>query len=473
MTRAGIYSRQSRDSTKSIDDQARENRAAVDEQGWQVAVEYSDGSSASRFARKARDEWQRVLADVAARAFDVLVLWESSRGDRTPETWLALLTTCRKRGVLIHVVTHHRTYDMRNPRDWRTLAEDGIDNAYESEKISLRVRRGLASAASAGRPTHGRCPDGYRRVYDERTGALIGQEIDPERAPIVRDIITRAAKGEPISTIVASLNARGVPTIGAERWYRVRVRDIAINPAYRAARMHNGEEHPAGWPALVDDATWYAAYRVLTDPRRVTTRPGRQVHLLTYLGTCEPCGAPLTAVRGRYRCWDNGCVTIVEAPTDRLVEDHILGRLSRPDVYESLRRAGADTDQQLVEARAEAARLRGQLAAWRLSAAKGKTSPESLAVIEADLTTQIRAADRHADRTSIPPALRQILKPGADVRTRWAGMPLPARRDVIRTLAVITVRPAVVPGGRLFDPQRLAGSRWAGDPATWGDHWAA
>lgn len=483
MTRAGIYSRQSRDSTKSIDDQTRENRDVAKDQDWEVVAEYSDGTSASRFAKKRRDDWERVLADIGAHAWDVLILWESSRGDRTPESWFAFLSLCRDRGVLIHVTSHERTYDVRKRREWRTLAEDGIDSADESEKIAVRVRRGLASSAAAGMPTHGRCPYGYRRIYDERTGELLRQEPDPETAPVVREVVERISRGDPVSSITDDFNARKVPTPGARTWYRARVRDLASNPVYRAARVHNGVEYKATWPALVDDVTWYAAQRVLSDPRRLLTRPGRQVHLLSYLGVCGVCEGdwrgrgpepgPLTAVKGRYKCLVNGCVTIVQADTDEMVTEAVLGRLTTPDVFESLRRDDADDDREALVAREEGAKLRAQLDGWRLSAAKGQTSPESLAVIEAELSAAIRTADRKAERASIPPALRLVLEPGVDVRARWESLTIPARRDIIRALAVITVRPADLPGSRTFDAWRLAGSRWVGDEMTWGEHWAA
>ncbi|HEX7038695.1 MAG TPA: recombinase family protein [Trueperaceae bacterium] len=480
--RAGIYSRQSRDKTKSIEDQSHENRAAVEAQGWQLVAEYADGTSASRFARKARDDWQRVLADIDAGKLDVLVLWEPSRGDRTPETWLALLSLCRDRGVGIHVTTHHRTYDMTNPRDWRTLAEDGIDSAYESEKIRQRVTRGQASAARAGRPSQGRCPYGYRRVYDPATGALVGQEPDPNTAGVVREIIERVARGVPISTIVADLNARDVPRPGgARRWYRVRVRDLAMNPAYIGQRVYRGQTFPGTWEPLVDEATFWAAQRVLADPGRTKTRPGRVRHLLSYLGICAVCEpdrraagddpSPLTAVQGRYRCLHNSCVTIAQEASDEFVTMLVLARLREPDIYAQLHQVGEDSDRIVMAARAEAARLRDQLDRWRLSAARGETTPESLAVIEAELTANIEAAEQRAQRAIIPPALRQVLEPGADIETRWAAMPLPARRAVVRTLAVIKVSQSSRPGSRRFEPGRFGQSYWIGDTRTWDEIW--
>ena len=107
-----------------------------------------------------------------------------------------------------------------------------------------------------------------------------------------------------------------------------------------------------------------------------------------------------------------------------------------------LRKAGAAADREVLQARGEVGKLRADLDDWRLSAARGATSPESLAVIEAELTVKIREANVRADRASIPPALRDLLEPGADVRQRWADATLAAKRDVIRTLMEVRVRPS-------------------------------
>lgn len=472
--RAGIYGRQSANKAKSISEQIDAGQDVADQQGWSVAGVYQDGTSASRKARKARDDWPRVLTDIKTGGMDVLILWESSRGDRTPESWFAFLSSCRDNRVKVHVISHDRTYDLSNARDWKTLADDGVNNAYEVEVLSLRVRRGQAGAARKGRPSHGRVPYGYRRVYDPHTGELIGQEVDPALGPIAAEIITRISRAEPVVALARDLKARGIPTpTGGTEWTHTAIRDIATNVAYIGLRRYNGQLHPAIWPALVAEPVFYAAQRVLSDPARVTTLPGRYKHLLSYLATCGPCGASLDFARNRYRCSRAGCVGIRAADMDDFVTRLILGRLSRPDLYASLRKAGEESDREVIDARREAAELVAQLDKWRQSAAAGQTSPESLEVIESTLKVKIRQADRKVERAAIPVALRQIVEPGKDVRTRWEEASVAARRDVVRALAEIKLAPATAPGSRVFEPARLGGSRWAGDQLTWADHWAA
>lgn len=457
---AASYARQSRASKKSIDDQAAENRDVIEEQGWLLTVEYSDGSSASRFARKTRAEWEKVLADIEAKRFDVLVLWESSRGDRDAASWLGMLATCRRKRVSIHVVTHHRTYNLENARDWRTLAEDGIDNQYESEKIRDRTVRGQRHAALSGRPSQGRTPFGYVRRYHPRTGELVGQDVDEVTAPIVREVFDRVSRGEPISAIADDLDARSVPAPG-KRWYRQRVLDVCHNVAYLGKRTYNGQVTDGIWEPIIDEAVFWAADRVLADPRRRTAKPGRWKHLLSYLAVCGPCGEPLCSVRGRYRCAGNGCITIVQADTDHLVTEAVLRRVAKDDIYRQLRSADEQADQEAAHARGVVESLRAKLREARDSFAMptGGISAESLAHVESMLLPQIKEAEQLAATAGIPLALRSLARPGVEVRRRWADMPLPVRRDAIRELMAVQIAPATSPGGRRFEPARVQ-IRW-------------
>lgn len=452
MARAAVYGRQSRGKAKSIADQVAACTADVREQGWELNAAYQDGTSASRYATKRRGGWEAVLADLEAGAWDVLVLWEPSRGDREAETWLGLLRRCRERGVLIRVTSHHRTYDMkRNARDWRTLAEDGIDSAWESDKLSERVQRGVDSAAASGRPPMGRAPYGYRRAYDPTTGALVGQEPEPTQAAIVCEVVAAVAKGVPLIRIMNDLNERGVPAPAGGRWRRLALRTMCLNAAYIGQREHRGTAYEAQWPPLVDRETFYAARRILTEPARLVqgshSRPGKQKHLLTYLAVCA-CGAPISAHGVYYVCRGRGCISVRRSAVDELITDLVLGRLSQEDVYEALQQVGEQDDAELLAAREEIATLRERLRSFRGSAAKGQTSPESLAFMEAEITPQIKAAEARERAAGLPPEVRDLLEPGEDVRTRWThpDHPLAAKRTVVRFLMQVTIKPT--PGGR-------------------------
>lgn len=471
MTRAAVYGRQSRNKTKSIGEQLDLGHALIRAEHWKHAGDYQDGRSASRFSTKPRGGWKEVVLAVQSGAFDVLVLWESSRGDRTPESWFAFLSSCREVGIRIHVITHDRTYDLRNAREWKTLAEDGVNNAYESELLSIRTKRGHAGAAAEGKPAGGRTPYGYRRTYDTETGKPVGQFPHVVESEIVKEIVKRVAKGDTVLGIVDDLNRRQIKSPGSGQWDREAVRRIARNRAYVGLRVHKGVEHKGTWEAIVDESVFYAAQRVLSTPGRKVTRPGRQKHLLSYLGTCGACDGPLTFRTAHYRCRLKGCVSIPQDVADHTIAAFVIERLTKPDALDVFI---VNDDGAAEKARGTAERLRNRLDQFRRSAARDETSPESLAVIEAELKPLIAQAEMESKQVAIPLVLREMLKDGpALVETRWNAASVVAQRIVVKTLCEVKVGRGKPGRTNRSDYTRFGPSRWHGDTRTWAELWAS
>ncbi|MPZ26511.1 MAG: hypothetical protein GEV12_08640 [Micromonosporaceae bacterium] len=447
-TRAAVYGRESKGKTKSVTDQITAGLAAIAEQSWQHVGSYDDGTSASRHARKTRPGWDRLRADLVSGAIDVVIVWETARGDRNLTTWVELLELCRTHGVRLHVVSDERTYDPRRARDYKDLANSGVDASYETDRLSERVKRGHAASAVAGRP-NGAVPYGFVRRYDPTTRDPI-QEEHPDEAPVVREIIGRVADGHPVKRVADDLNGRQVPTRYGGPWLFSTVRRIAQNPAYIGRRRHNGghETYPALWPGIVDEETFWAAQRIFQARHGVGWRSARAEHLMTGIGTCTVCGSGYAgrfdARRGgrrRYGC-RRGCGYVDGAEYEELILAYVLGRLARQDVYRKLRRAGEGADREVAAARGEAGRLRVRLEEARSSAASPDgISYATLAVQERELGTQIADAERRAELAGLPPAVRALAGAGDALPQLWADMPLAARRDVIRDLVTVTVAP--------------------------------
>lgn len=458
--RAGVYGRQSSNKAKSIAEQINAGHEAIVEEGWTHAGDYSDGRSASRYASRQRDGWPRVVDDVKAANLDVLILWESSRGDRTAETWLAFLSDCRRSKVRIYVVKDERLYDLNKARDWKTLAEDGITSAYESELLSDRVRRGHAGAAAAGLPPGGPVPFGYRAVFNPDTGKREGW-VPADSAAQVRDLFTRVGKGDPVLAVANDLGL----TPNA-------VRRIARNRAYLGIRVHIGREHPGTWDPIVTPAAFLDAQQVLGDPSRRTTRPGRQKHLLTYLAACDVCGAPMEQAVGHYRCTGRRCVSAPLVDIDAAIRKAMLARLRKPDAIRALA-AGDDTA--ASNAQDEADRLALQLAEWEAIAKRGKDSPGRVAGIMSSLEDQIEKLLTQARSARLPSAVREFLDdPGQDVAARWAGASVLTRRQLVLALADIRIGRGIPGRSRDIEREdrafrRLGPSRWHGDARTWSE----
>lgn len=441
--RAAVYARQSHGKERSIEEQEEIGGERCAEEGWPVAEVYIDRTSASRFARRTREDWPRLLADLEARRFGVLWIWESSRGDRDAEQWMGLLRRCRTSRVMIYVETHERLYDMARPRDWRTLADEGVDSHYESEKTSLRVQRDLRMNAAKGRP-HGVTLYGYERIYDSRTRELVEQRGHPEQVPNVREVFRRFACGEPISCIEADFAGRGILSNNGRPFTRATIRQMLTNPGYIGKRRAGSTqadrsytaEYDAVWPPIVDEATFWRVQRILGDPARKVTRPGRLKWLLSYLGRCGECGGHLSAAKDGqlYKCAEKSCTYISREQLDRFVTEWVIAYIEKYGKNALAR--GASSDKRAVEAQAEAEKLQAQLDDM---AADLGLSARTLAIREAQLLPKIAAAQERARRASTPPVLADMITE-ADIRKAWHRAPLPAKRDVIKALVTVDVR---------------------------------
>lgn len=483
--RAGLYERvstgiQDASLSRSIETQNQSGRYAVQRHNWLTAGRYADPAlSASKYARKSRPEWQRLLSDISARLIDVVVMWEAARGSRELEDWARFLNLCANNGVLIFITQDDYLYDPSDARDWKTLADAGVDSAHESNRTSRRSRDGVATAAAKGEP-YGRIPYGYMRRYEHdptrKKGRRAIQEPHPEHAPIVREIITRIAQGVAVSAIVTDLFERGIlsPT-GKPRWSRSSVvRLVTEGFVYIGKRRHkDGPLLDGDWPAIVDTDIYWAAVTVLSDPARKASlkngggiRPGRSRWLQTYITTCAVCHGPLSvkhlprAGSGKvphYRCVGKGCASAPVDWLDFVVTMAVVRWCSQPIVYEVII---AGESREALAAKAEADAERNRLAEFERQAIAGKISAAMFARVTAGIEDRIRRLDNQAEMAASLPELRGLVAvhEGSqqareeDIYERWLAMPLPAQRRVLRTLAAPELSPA---GDNPEDPFRI------------------
>lgn len=469
--RAAIYTRVSQDKRDkaSVQQQEDEARLAAAALGWTIAAVFSDNDiSASRHARKERENHAALIESIRTGAVDVVILWESSRGDRKLTTWSALLDLCRDRGVKIHVVDHRRTYDLGVPRDWKTLADEGVNNAYASEETRERILRDVRANAVKGRP-HGKLPYGYRRTYDDRGNFLEQIEL-AEQADVVRECGRRVAGGESLYSIAQDLNERGIPAPRGGKWLPNQVKRLVTNPRYIGQRVHQGVVvGEAVWAPILDERTYAECVRRMSDPRRHTVRDRSLKHLLSGI-MLAPCGGRVRVLKNRgyltYVCHEDYCVAVRTTRVEEFVVDQVIERLEQPDM---LRGMAAASDQAAATADDEADELQARLDGFYAQAAEGKISPAGLAAIEARLLPQIEAAKQRALVAPVPRLLRDVAGPGA--RERWSKLDLGQQREIIDKLAEVRVAPSR--RGVLFSFVRMAPSRWRGDALTWGEHWEA
>lgn len=455
-TVAREYLRVSLDRTgtqRSPREQHDDNARTAGARGWTLGDPYKDIGSASRYATKRREDFDRLIEDLKNNTFgaQILILWESSRGSRRVSEWVLLTELCEERGVHIHVTSDGKTYDPADPRDRRSLLEDSVDAEYESAKVSKRTKRAAASTAAAGKPS-GRVPYGYLRRYDPTTRQLVAQEPHPDESEVIKELFSRIRNGHSLRGIAKDFEERGIRTRSGLVFTGQHLRSLATTRAYVGERVHDpNRDHghrlsatatitKATWPALIDRATWLAVQQILTDPSRQTSRPGRGVHFLSMIAVCDVCGGPLAARQSKednripeYTCHKGGHVRVAYDDLNALAEAAILGYLGRRDNADRLMSSGTDPAQ-LAAIREQIAEIQAELDDLAEQVGSGQLSATLAARAEPKIMERLKKAQAKEAELIAPSALRNLVGPGEWLEQQWDDMPMAARREVARML---------------------------------------
>lgn len=465
---AFLYGRNSHDpkrKTRSVGDQLGDGRALCEQYGWPVRREFKDpGISASRHARKKRDDFDAMLEGIRAGECRIVVAWEASRYYRDLDVYVALRRACLEAGVLL--CYQGQLYDLSTRADRKATAMDAVSAEDESEGIRDRNLRTTRRVAAEGGP-HGPAPLGYRHVYDPGTGELLERVADPAMAKVIVDMFEWAEDGTPLAAIARKLNGRGLTTRLGKPWTARTVHIMLRNRAYIGQRVHHGSVRDGTWDGIVDTET-FANVQALLDGRvRGAGHDTSVKHLLSgipYCGVHEPATLkhePTTRGRHIYRCYEKD-LSIQADMLQAYVEEGVLAWLSSPQAAAAFR--PARTDDKARKARARLKALEDQLEDARVKArtlrpdGQGMVlSIDSLASMEAGLLPQIETARADAEEAHVPPVLRQLLsRPRADVDRIWNDeLTLHQQRTVLRLVVTIRLFKARAPGVRRIEPGRV------------------
>jgi DNA invertase Pin-like site-specific DNA recombinase len=445
---------------KSINEQETELRGTARDEGWQVVQVFADNDrSASRYATKERPGYRALLDFLGSNSADVVATWENSRLTRDLGEFNELAKVCERTGTRWHYGGF--TYDLTKASDRRRVGHDMVDSSAESDLTRERVLRSVRAAAVAGLP-HGRRLYGYRRVYDELTGALDHVEVNDEQADVLREAAAHVLAGGSLYRLAHDLDRRGVPTMtaNARKWHASNLTRALKSPGYAGKRVLRGEVvGDAVWPPIFDEVTWTRLQVVLRDPARNTRPETATSHLLSGLMSCGHCGEKafyvLTAARSRggrksYTCRSCQKVSRLQEPVDALVTATVRRLLSEPSWRAVWDRASAPDDSALAEAMNALAAIEARLEAFYASAADGEISPRALASIETRVSAEIEELRGLIRSLSTRSTVLDELTP-TEIVQRWERLPIDTQRRVIRELFVIELLP-VGRGKRVFDP---------------------
>jgi len=495
---AGIYKRASRDTAvgtamegMSVQSQEDDGRERGDELGVQIVDVYNDNNlPGSEFATKERGDWLRLLADIASGRLRVIIMWDTSRGSRELEDWIKFLKLAAKHGVLIHAVSHERTYNPQNHRDWEVLAMDGVKNASFSKQLSANVKRGNRRSLRLGRP-RGVPAFGWQRVYDPGSGKMLTQEPVEEYRKYVIEAFTRFISGTSNKALAIEWNWRNrapedhpnwVPlSRDGKPWRHDSIRNLLRNPVYigKLRDPHSGDLVDGNWEGIVDEGVWRTAQQLLDVAAKGDTKDPRAKYLLTMIARCGVCKSKMSVSRGLYyscagRADDGeplptgaGCTSMkvewldaaaIEAIADCLSDGLLVAKLTESDSAEQ------------KEAERRSKELKAELdAAWAkvLTRAPGY-SHDRVAQMEAAWMPEIEqleqvAAAGHDIGTALALSLIRSAEAegveGDELKKVLIEVikdtPLPGQRALVRTFLTVRVLPRQRNTGKVLDPDRI------------------
>jgi len=476
---------------RSVESQDAEINSCGEDLGVNLIEVYVDNNaSASEHATKPRDDWGRLLADVGAGKYKLIILWDASRGSRDLIDWVAFLKLLRDQAMLVHLITHNRTYDPQNSRDWKILVQEGVEAHSQASMISENVKRGNKRARQKGRP-HGHAPFGWRRVYDQDSGKMVTQEPIAEHQAQLTDMFVMLVSGMKRASIAVELNRRislpendpdrGYPTKAGKLWKGDTVGSLLASPTHigKIRDPESGELLEGNWEGTIPEDLWWAAQDILSHRGRGS---GGRKYLLTTYARCGVCTSITTGIGPRLRkklaCAgvdDSGArdgrgighVAIRMDWADEYVINYVLRQMADTDLIRALT---ADNGEKRSAALAEAKRMRAELEEmWaKVEARVPGYKHDRVAALEAAWELEIQRLEGEAvSGLSAGKALalefaKLVEESGAGgdellsiLRDAWDRTALDGRRQLVRIYTKsITILPRQS-HGRVFDPGRI------------------
>jgi site-specific DNA recombinase len=460
--RAAVYLRQSLDRSGDglgIDRQREEVRRLIQARGWTLAEEFVD-NDVSALSRKPRPQFSAMMAGVDAGEFDVVVARHMDRLLRRLSEFANVLERCQKAGVAI--VTSSDGVDTSTDGGRVVAGILAVIAEGEVQRKGSRQRSAAIQAAKQGRWVGGRRPFGY-----EKDGVTIRET----EAAMIKQAYVDVLAGESLSEVARRWNASGVtPAQSDKQWYRGTVKDVLTNPRHAGLRRYRTPEErakirqnpelgivgKAEWPAIIDETTWRAVVRILTDPARHTGRTGGK-GLLTGVALCGVCGQAVHrggAAYGKpmYRCISGRHVSRMAEPVDEYVMAVAVEKLQQPDAASLWAAELPDADELMAEAdklRRERDGIDQDRADGLIDRVRWRTMNERISGRLGEIETKLAAAGSSSPLSIVA---------SGHVEETWAGLTVAQRRNIIATLMTPVLH---LPGRgtRTFRPETVE-IRW-------------
>jgi DNA invertase Pin-like site-specific DNA recombinase len=373
--RCAVYTRKSTEEGleqefNSLDAQREAGEAYVASQrheGWTLVPDHYDdgGFSGGNMERPAL---KRLLADIAARKIDVIVVYKVDRLSRSLSDFAKLVDVFDAH--MISFVSVTQQFNTTTSMGRLTLNILLSFAQFEREVIGERVRDKVAASKRKGMWMGGCPPLGYDIVEKKLL-------VNPKEAELVRHIFQRFLTLRSCTTLARELRANGCRTksyttqTGRDKigtlMDKGAVYKLLSNPMYLGEIHHKGNIYPGQHAAIIDRKVWDQVRAIMAENpfKRGNENGAKTPALLKGILTCSGCQCAMTPTHTRkkgklYRyyapsavtkakCSDCPVGTIPAGEVEALVFEQLKTIFKTPEMIVKTWRAATSGDPLLTE----------------------------------------------------------------------------------------------------------------------------
>lgn len=268
---------------RSTQGQVADCVAIVKSRGARVGeIHVDEGRSAWR-PNVRRPAWDRMMDRLERAATGGVIVFDLARFSRRPIEGERLITLA-DRGLV--VLDSEGEYDLTSASGRKAFRDQLAAAAYESDRLSTRVKRGKKLKSERGESNRGNRPYGYGMDW---------QEI-PDEAEIIRELVRRLLAGEAINELTRDLNARQVPSRGNSYWTNAGIRQLVLRPSVAGLAAYRGTVtgELVGVTPIVPRDQWERITAMFA--ARGRGRPPSSLYLMSGIIECGLCGTTLNGI---------------------------------------------------------------------------------------------------------------------------------------------------------------------------------
>lgn len=402
-----------------------------------VVVHIYVDNDISAFSGKHRPDYEAMVRRIETDPPAVIGAWHTDRLHRNMRNLLDYIDVVKPRAVSTRCVSAG-VLDLSTANGVMTAQ---IGAAVATQEVAHSRERILAKKEqqrAGGEWTGGRAPFGYRK-HGKSSLALVEKERD-----LIRAAVGDLFAGQIVGTIAAKWNTDGWRTRGGRRWDADMLRKVLVSPTTAGRVAHDGQDTgvTAVWPAILTEDEWRGVCAVVDAEPVRKLRPRSPKRLLSGVGVCGKCGAPMKATRKTsgaaiYVCSATQHVKRMAAPVDDYVAGKVIEYLARSEAVALLT---PDRTAEATELHTRASALRARKAQLGEAFAAGDIDRDGLRAGTERLRAEIADTDDRLAALSAGSAL-DGLAGRPDVAELWVDLPIERRRAVIEATATVTILP--------------------------------